>query len=615
VENIGTLLIRLILVVLILVALRTKLKGFLKGFKEGLNSSSQPVQIPQPMATASHSMHTLVGAIGVSERLPQTDAPNNASQSPSTFTESLIVEGDSIPAKASESLVEGEAVNVATDTVQNFRWGRIGVIAVVIGCLVLVLIIGGIRQAIENHVTAGLPRFPDGAIFSDGLAPVSVDDKYGYIDRTGRFVISPQYVNAGTFSDGVAWVVIQDDSSQQRFKYGIINTSGAVTPASQLPVHSPTELPKPFSEGLAAFVHHTPTKYWDMAGNEHNERTDIGYVNRAGSIVIKPCWSRACPFSSNRAAVGECSGWLDIDLLDEAIIDRKGEIVMQGSFRAKGCYSEGIQYLGNAIPSHEGPSRGVFVDTKGNLLFSLDPNATFVGQFSEGLVAQMLGHDQCSYLTRKGDVAIPSFPCKWITSFHEGLARVGLDNGNIGYINKVGQWAIAPTFRNAGDFSEGLALVERAGNQEFIDKTGKTILTPSMIKPKEGTKGTPQPFSVPSSVKIPNLGIIKAAVDRDLAVSVVEDPDLKPQFERLLGSSWAEFEDRLSVSDPVVQRGDWITGQGVQSKSWSGNSAVYAVNARTGDIYVVITVDDVVRVFGVDSPTELPFPLVEWLEH
>lgn len=52
------------------------------------------------------------------------------------------------------------------------------------------------------------PQFFAAKDFADGLAAVRVeetaDSKYGYIDRTGRMVITPRFNQAGPFSEGLA---------------------------------------------------------------------------------------------------------------------------------------------------------------------------------------------------------------------------------------------------------------------------------------------------------------------------------------------------------------------------------------------------------------------------
>ena len=50
------------------------------------------------------------------------------------------------------------------------------------------------------------PKYEDAGLFSDGLAPVKQDGKWGYIDETGKTVIPFQYDIAGIFSEGYALV-------------------------------------------------------------------------------------------------------------------------------------------------------------------------------------------------------------------------------------------------------------------------------------------------------------------------------------------------------------------------------------------------------------------------
>lgn len=45
-------------------------------------------------------------------------------------------------------------------------------------------------------------------MFNEGLAPVSINDKWGYIDKTVEIVIKPQFDRASMFNEGLAPVSI-----------------------------------------------------------------------------------------------------------------------------------------------------------------------------------------------------------------------------------------------------------------------------------------------------------------------------------------------------------------------------------------------------------------------
>src|SRR5262249_42422804 len=50
------------------------------------------------------------------------------------------------------------------------------------------------------------PTFDSAEAFSEGLAAVSQNEKFGFIDRSGTLVIAPQFWSASGFSDGRAAV-------------------------------------------------------------------------------------------------------------------------------------------------------------------------------------------------------------------------------------------------------------------------------------------------------------------------------------------------------------------------------------------------------------------------
>ncbi len=55
--------------------------------------------------------------------------------------------------------------------------------------------------------------------FTDGLAGVKIENKWGFIDKTGKVVIEPEYESVWPFFDGLAKVQIEE-------KYGYIDKTG-----------------------------------------------------------------------------------------------------------------------------------------------------------------------------------------------------------------------------------------------------------------------------------------------------------------------------------------------------------------------------------------------------
>ena len=73
-----------------------------------------------------------------------------------------------------------------------------------------------------------------------------VDGKWGYINKSGIYVIAPQFDGTRPFSEGLAVVWIGGDGLGRGGKWGYIDTQGAVVIPLQFDQVSP------FTEGLAA---------------------------------------------------------------------------------------------------------------------------------------------------------------------------------------------------------------------------------------------------------------------------------------------------------------------------------------------------------------------------
>jgi WG containing repeat len=65
--------------------------------------------------------------------------------------------------------------------------------------------------------------------------------------------------------------------------------------------------------------------------------------------------------------------------------------------------------------------------------------------------------------------------------FHEGLAKAKI-NGKWGFINKKGDFVIAPQFKDAVHFSYGLAGVMIDGKWSYINQEGKEVIAPLFEK-------------------------------------------------------------------------------------------------------------------------------------
>jgi bifunctional DNA-binding transcriptional regulator/antitoxin component of YhaV-PrlF toxin-antitoxin module len=166
--------------------------------------------------------------------------------------------------------------------------------------------------------------------FSEGLAAVRLsitnnhvyrgyqELKYGFIDRSGRVVVSPQFDRAEKFSEGRALIgqVIDDKSRSRDGIYGGPLRVGFIDPTGQVVIKPVYVDGKVFSEGLAAVAVMTADK-----------KKVWGYIDRDGRMVITPQFTSANPFSGGLAAVNCDQYGRDC----KAYVDKGGQIIWQAT--------------------------------------------------------------------------------------------------------------------------------------------------------------------------------------------------------------------------------------------------------------------------------------------
>jgi hypothetical protein len=169
------------------------------------------------------------------------------------------------------------------------------------------------------------PQFGLARDFSEGLASVSESEGsggagYGYIDKTGAWVVAPQFSDAGPFADGLAAVCISEKSDPNLpGTWGFIDKSGAWAFRPRF-VSADA-----FSEGLA------------MVGEtDASGVTKYGYVDKTGAWAIEPTFADAEAFSQGLAAVQAADGsyaW--------GYIDRTGAWVIRPRFGRADSFAPG----------------------------------------------------------------------------------------------------------------------------------------------------------------------------------------------------------------------------------------------------------------------------------
>lgn len=235
----------------------------------------------------------------------------------------------------------------------------------------------------------------------------------------------------------------------------------------------------------------------NLIGNFHEGLAKVnyfqryyGFINKSGKLVIETPFVEVRDFSENLAVVKiQEKGFYGQAKTSWGAIDQAGRIIFEGDFDKLNDFSEDI-----AIAEKSG--KMFFVNKTGEIVQTFDKSEFCCAgdrpKFSEGLLAvwdeKTRKH---GFINKVGEFAIaPEFTSA--ADFSDGLARVSISENNkefLGFIDLKGEYAIEPKFefdhdflRNTNDFSEGLASLIDAPpmlyqNQtfNFIDKTGKIV--------------------------------------------------------------------------------------------------------------------------------------------
>lgn len=286
--------------------------------------------------------------------------------------------------------------------------------------------------------TSGKLRIP--AQYSDvdefgelNVKPVAVatGDLWGFIDNKGQWLVEPRFQLAWNCGDDFA-VAVMDDGKWRFINnrdgglldgigYDDVLCSGDgsaavvldgdhewtyldVKDSRLLPVRQ--SIPEGFSEGV------TPMKAGSI----------WGFVDESGTFVVPPKFDEASEFSEGLAAVRVGDLW--------GYADKSGAIVIPPQFESAYEFEEGL--AGVELKQKYG-----FINHDGK--FVVPPTFQDVRFFSEYL-APVEQDSKWGYIDKQGNMVVePRFDIRALP-FRGGIAQVTLWGGDIGYINKSGEY-------------------------------------------------------------------------------------------------------------------------------------------------------------------------------
>ena len=260
-------------------------------------------------------------------------------------------------------------------------------------------------------------------------------------------MINPQFTGAFPFADGLASVQLEENG-----EWGFIDKTGKVVIPPQF------SFPLFYSEGLVAAY----GKRGSLNG------VPLGYVDKAGAYVIRFNASEEMAggtFSEGLAPVEVRPLNADgsVGSSKSGYIDKTGKMVIPASFEGASGFHDGLAAVSEK-------SKSGYIDKTGK--FVIGPRFDGARDFSEGLAGIQIG-DKWGYADQNGVVVIaPAFES--VGEFAEGFAPVKI-NGKMGFVDPGGHILIPAEFDRVSPFTGEAALFSLGKKWGFMDKKGNKI--------------------------------------------------------------------------------------------------------------------------------------------
>ena len=285
------------------------------------------------------------------------------------------------------------------------------------------------------------PQFAGESCFRDGLALAATkqdEPHWGYIDKTGKYIISPKYIDGTIFAEGMAFVVAENSDPQA------IDTTGKV----HFTLNNALKAEQ-FSEGVAAF-----SRYDTTAQTEQ-----WGFVDMKGNITIQPAFSGAGYFKDGLCPVRNAEG-------KYGYISKDGKVAIDYQFDKADVFRDKM-----AAVSVNGQC-GI-IGTQGK--FIINPQYQVI--IADGDLFMVGQNSQCGWVDKGGKPAIDTkYDAAW--PFYGGDYAAVKTGDKWGYIDRKGNMVIQPQFDDAYCFDGDVALVRLKNKTGLIDKAGKFLAAP-----------------------------------------------------------------------------------------------------------------------------------------
>jgi hypothetical protein len=272
--------------------------------------------------------------------------------------------------------------------------------------------------------------------------------RWGLLDSSGVFVVSPRFDRVGEIHSGLV-------SYQLAGKIGFLEETGREIIPRRF---------KPELNRMPAFIH-------GLAAVRQDE--GAGFINMAGQWVIPALWHKCWDFVDGRALVESTKGYF--------VIDKAGEILSSISVYEVPFEAMWPQDWSRFRCLLRVDTRFLtgFVNWTGQIVFP--PRFRWMTDFFSDVALFCEDEDDTvglwGLVSFSGTIVKSPRFCT-PSNFSNGLARAGVSKKRVGFIDTCGEWRVEPTYEQACPFSDGLACVTVKGKKGFIDVNGEIVIEP-----------------------------------------------------------------------------------------------------------------------------------------
>jgi len=185
-----------------------------------------------------------------------------------------------------------------------------------------------------------------------------------------------------------------------------------------------------------------------------------GFIREDGSIAISPQFESAMTFTEGLAGIRRDGKW--------GFINESGDVVIAPRFDQCRAFAHGLALV------ESGKSKQ-YIDTSGRVVISTEFHRC---QSFEGDIALVIPdiHSRGDFIDRSGEIVL-SGRNFLISHYSHGLINCP-EGGKWGYIDRSGDFQIAPQFAFAYPFADGLAAVAPRHEKAFcfIDTQGQVAI-------------------------------------------------------------------------------------------------------------------------------------------